>query len=194
MDALWNEYREPFRRWDDLSLARWLAQTLGQFQGRSWRMSHPLMGAYRLAAQLAHDRQIWFKRLATPPIAYMDAPCCRAPLLPLLTRDVGQSGLICPHCDETVVAVDDLPAECRETLLAWAEEYASVHVVAHWEDPQRKASGDYERAFEEAAKAAETLLARAGNEVAPLLLDQYPAVIWEDQDECLEVRPEDVRF
>jgi hypothetical protein len=26
----------------------------------------------------------------------------------------------------------------------------------------------------------------------PKLLDFYPAVIWEDQDECLEVRPEDI--
>jgi hypothetical protein len=26
----------------------------------------------------------------------------------------------------------------------------------------------------------------------PPLLETYPAVIWEDQDECLEVRPEDV--
>jgi len=24
------------------------------------------------------------------------------------------------------------------------------------------------------------------------LLNHYPAAIWEDQDECLEVRPEDV--
>ena len=26
----------------------------------------------------------------------------------------------------------------------------------------------------------------------PPLLESYAAVIWEDQDECLEVRPEDV--
>jgi hypothetical protein len=35
------------------------------------------------------------------------------------------------------------------------------------------------------------LLSRAGRELAPKLLNFYPAVIWEDQDECLEVRPED---
>ena len=39
---------------------------------------------------------------------------------------------------------------------------------------------------------AERLLARAGGKLAPRLLDFYPAVVWEDQDECLEVRPEDV--
>jgi hypothetical protein len=66
--------------------------------------------------------------------------------------------------------------------------------VAHWDDAQRKACGDYDGAFEEAAKTAEALLARAGDEVAPLLLDHYPAVVWEDQDECLEVRPEDVKL
>lgn len=193
LDALWNEYRQVFRAWDDLTLARWLAQTLGQFEGRAWRMSHPLMGAYRLAAQLAHDRQIWFKRLATPPAAYIESPCCRAPMLPLLTRDVRESGLLCPHCDETLVAADELPADCRSAVLDWSEEYAPVHAVAHWEDHQRKSSADYDRAFEEAAHSSEALLAKAGTEIAPLLLEHYPAIIWEDQDECLEVRPEDVK-
>lgn len=194
LDSLWTEYRDVFRTWDDLTLARWLAQTLSQFEGRAWRMSHPLMGAYRLAAQLAHDRQIWFKRLATPPTAYGESPCCRAPMLPLLTRDVGESGLICPHCDEPLLPAEDLPGDCRQRVLAWAAEYAPVHAVAHWDDRQRKSSGDYDRAFEEAARTAEALLARAGSEVAPLLLDHYASVIWEDQDECLEVRPEDVRL
>jgi hypothetical protein len=64
--------------------------------------------------------------------------------------------------------------------------------VAHWEDHQRKSAGDYERAFEDAAKKAERLLARAGNQIAPKFLDFYPAIVWEDQDECLEVRPEDI--
>jgi hypothetical protein len=61
-------------------------------------------------------------------------------------------------------------------------------------DEQRKGKGDYNRAFETAAKDAERLLVQAGQELAPKLLDFYPAVVWEDQDECLEVRPEDVTF
>src|ERR1041384_2829965 len=65
LDLLWKEYSLVFREFDDLTLARWMAQTLGQFEGKAWRLSHPLMGAYRLAAQLAHERQIWLKRLAT---------------------------------------------------------------------------------------------------------------------------------
>jgi len=36
------------------------------------------------------------------------------------------------------------------------------------------------------------LLNRVGSQIAPKLLEFYPAVVWEDQDECLEVRPEDV--
>src|SRR5947208_9031082 len=97
-DQLWKEYALIFKDFDDLRLGRWLAQTLGQLEGKSWRLSHPLLGAYRLAAQAGHERQIWLKRLATAPAAYPEAPCCRAPLLPLLTRDVKDAGLICQHC------------------------------------------------------------------------------------------------
>jgi hypothetical protein len=191
-DRLWKEYSQAFRDFDDLTLARWLAQTLGQIAGKSWRLSHPLVGAYRLAAQLAHDRQVWLKRLVTTPAAYRDSDCCRAPMLPLLTRDVRETGLICQHCGETLIAFEDIPAEVQPVLEAWGGEYATVHAVAHWDDRQRKRGGDYDQAYENAASEAEQLLARAGRNIAPQLLEHYPAVIWEDQDECLEVRPEDV--
>jgi len=192
LDRLWREYGKAFHDFDDLTLARWMAQTLGQLAGRCWRLSHPLMGAYRLAAQLAHERQIWLKRLATPPAAYRDAPCCRAPLLPLLTRDILDSGLVCQHCSGSAVPLDEIPAEMQSLLKSWAEDYSPVHAVAHWEDRQRKSSGNYNKAFEDAARTAERLLARAGEEIAPALLEFYPALVWEDQDECLEVRPEDI--
>ena len=193
LDLLWKEYSLTFRDFDDLTLGRWLVQTLGQLQGKAWRLSHPLVGAYRLAAQLGHERQIWHQRLVTLPAAYLESPCCRAPSLPLLTRDVRESGLICQHCSETLVSFDDLAAEVAPALQAWAAEYEPVHAVAHWDDRQRKAAGNYDRAYENAAQQAEQLLARAGRELTPKLLEFYPAVIWEDQDECLEVRPEDVR-
>jgi hypothetical protein len=192
LDLLWKEYGSVFRDLDDLTLARWTAQTLGQFESKTWRLSHPLLGAYRLAAQLAHDRQIWFKRLATPPAAYRESPCCRAPMLPLLTRDVREAGLICQHCNETLVPYEDIPETVRPDLDAWAAQYSPIHAVAHWDENQRKKSGDYDRAFEKAAKDAERLLAHAGGTLARALLEFYPAVVWEDQDECLEVRPEDV--
>ena len=194
LDTLWQEYSTAFQEWDDLTLARWLAQTLGQLAGKTWRLSHPLVGAYRLAAQIAHQRQIWLKRLASPPPAYLQAPCCRAPLLPLLTRDVRESGLICQHCSDTLVPFDEIPASVRGDLEAWAAAYEPVHAVAHWDDSQRKSAPDYDRAFENAAREAEQLLVQAGGRLAPRLLEFYPAVLWEDQDECLEVRPEDVRF
>jgi hypothetical protein len=192
LDLLWKEYSLAFRDFDDLTLARWLAQTLGQFEGKTWRLSHPLLGAYRLAAQVAHQRQIWLKRLANPPAAYPEAPCCRAPMLPLLTRDVHDAGLICQHCNETLLPFEELPSALQGDLEAWAAEYAPVHAVAHWDDQQRKKSGDYDRAFEHAAKDAERLLAKVGRDLAPKMLEFYPTLVWEDQDECLEVRPEDV--
>jgi hypothetical protein len=192
LDLLWKEYGLAFRDFDDLTLARWLAQTLAQLEGKVWRFSHPLVGAYRLAAQLAHQRQVWLKLLVTPPAAYGDSACCRAPRLPLLTRDVQDNGLICLHCSETLVPFDELPAPLRRDLEAWAADYSPVHAVAHWEDAQRRGAGDYDRAYENAAKEAEALLRRAGQDLAPRLLEAYAAVVWEDNDECLEVRPEDV--
>ncbi|HWI56133.1 MAG TPA: hypothetical protein VNZ22_02815 [Bacillota bacterium] len=194
LDLLWKEYSLVFRDFDDLTLARWMAQTLGQFEGKAWRLSHPLLGAYRLAAQLAHERQIWFKRLATPPQAYAESACCRAPMLPLLTRDVREAGLICQHCNETLVPFEDIPVLMQGDLEGWALQYSPVHAVAHWDDRQRKGAGNYDRAFETAAEEAEGLLARVGRQLAPKLLEFYPAIVWEDQDECLEVRPEDVKI
>jgi hypothetical protein len=192
LDRLWKEYGSAFRDFDDLTLARWLAQTLGQISGRVWRLSHPLLGAYRLAAQLAHERQIWLKRLATPPAAYPEASCCRAPLLPLLTRDALEAGLICQHCNDTCLPFEEIPVELQEEIRTWAQRYAPLHAVAHWDDAQRKRSGNYDGALDDAADEVEELLGFAGKTLAPKLLDHYPAIVWEDQDECLEVRPEDI--
>ena len=47
-------------------------------------------------------------------------------------------------------------------------------------------------AYDNAAREAERLLAQAGAQIAPRFLEFYPALVWEDQDECLEVRPEDI--
>ena len=192
LEQLWTEYSLVFQEFDDLTLARWMAQTLGQLQGHAWRLSHPLLGTYRLASQIAYDRQIWLKRLASAPSSYPEAPCCRAPLLPLLTRDVMESGLVCQHCTSTAIAIEDLSEEVRCSLKEWADEYGTVHAVAHWDDRQRKAVSDYDRAFENAASEAERLMASAALNILPKILENYPAIIWEDQDECLEVRPEDI--
>lgn len=191
LDRLWQEYAEAFKDYDDLTLARWMAQTLGQLEGKAWRLSHPLVGAYRLAAQVARDRGLSVQRLATFPAAYTAAECCGAPLIPLLTRDFKDSGLGCPHCSSTAVTSDNVHGDARELLLKWSEDYSPVHAVAHWDEAKQK-KPKYTEQLETAAQEAEDLLAEAGFELAPKLLDQFPAVIWEDQDECLEVRPEDI--
>lgn len=192
LERLWKEYSLVFQDFDDLTLARWMAQTLGQLEGRAWRLSHPLVGAYRLAAQLGHERQIWLKRLATPPAAYPEAVCCRAPLLPLLTRDVAEAGFVCQHCTGTALPCDELPEEIQKLVMDWAEEYSRVHAVAHWDDRQRKSVANYDATLDNAAAEAERLLLYASQNILPKLLEHYPTVIWEDQDECLEVRPEDL--
>ena len=169
-----------------------MAQTLGQFEGKTWRWSHPLMCSYRLAVLAARERGINIGRLATIPAAYPAAECCGAPLLPLLTRDVNASGFGCVHCASTAVALDAIPEKIGTSVRQWADAYAEVHAVAHWDEKKQKATKDYEQALENAAQRAEELLAEAGFNLAPQLLTEFPALVWEDQDECLDVLPEDI--
>jgi hypothetical protein len=86
----------------------------------------------------------------------------------------------------------DLPPNLQSRLKEWAEAYAPVHAVAHWDDAQQREVANYDQEYERAAKQAEALLAQLGQDLAPALLELFPTVIWEDQDECLEVRPEDI--
>jgi hypothetical protein len=138
------------------------------------------------------ERGINISRLATIPAAYSSAECCGAPLLPMLTRDVKESGLACIHCGAAAMTMENVPTEIASALKKWAEAYAEVHAVAHWEEENQKRVKSYDDAVEEAAQKAEDLLAEAGFELAPSLLDHFAAVVWEDQDECLEVMPEDI--
>ena len=193
LEGLWQDYAGVFRGFDDLTLARWLSQTVGQLHGRLWRMSHPLVASCRVAARVAHERQVWHQRLVTVPPDYPDAECCRAPLLPMVTRDVLEAGLICLHCNGTAVAFEDIADEnAAEALAHWAEEYATTHGVAHWDDDRREAHENYDQAFEQAALDGERSLSHMGTMLAPPLLKVFPTVIWEDQDEWLQVRPEDI--
>lgn len=191
LDRLWKEYGRAFRDFDDLTLARWCSQTLGQLHGKVWRMSHPLVGAYRLAAQSAHERGIWHQRLVNMPVGYRPSDCCQAPLLPLFTREVGEFGLLCLHCSETAIPVDQIPSDLLPRIQKWAADYGKVHEVAHWDDKRRDKS-DYDAKYESSAEQAERMLAEAAEDLVPLLLEHFPTLLWEDQDECLEIRPEDI--
>ncbi len=192
LQRLWDEYGQYIRGYDDLSLVRWMSQTLGQLEGRVWRLSHPLVGTYRLAAIESNKRGLWQKRLVPPPSAYPQAACCPAPLLPLITRDIAVSGMICEHCGGTAVAFGDIPEPLRGRLTAWAEQYSVIHDVAHWDEARKKAEGEYQATFDQAAERAEAMLIELATEILPPMLDEYPAIIWEDHDECLDVRAEDL--
>ena len=195
LDHLWQEYSLAFHDFDDLTLARWLAQTLGQLEGRAWRLSHPLLGAYRLAAQLAHQRQVWLKRLATPPAAYAEAPCCRAPLLPLLTRDVRESGLLCQHCNETLVPFEEIPSpRCARNWKAGPPSMrrsmpSPIGMIA-----SVKPRATTTRPTKTPPTKPNACSARPAAPSCPNLSDDYPAAVWEDQDECLSVQPEDIEL
>ncbi|MDD5260261.1 MAG: hypothetical protein PHD76_00270 [Methylacidiphilales bacterium] len=194
LQRLWEEYRGGLRDFDDMSLARWAAQTLGQLKGRVWRLSHPLVGLHRLLAQETQRRSLRLRRLATAPAEYPEAPCCNAPLLPLVTRDVLHSGLICETCSRTAIAFGDIPGEFQTGLRNWAEQYDKVHAVAHWNENEKLACLNYEQSYNEAAEQAENLLSELASHILPPMLDVYPAMVWEDNDECLDVRPDDIEI
>jgi hypothetical protein len=92
------------------------------------------------------------------------------------------------------VPFDDIPAELKEPLKQWAETYAPIHAVAHWDEQQRKSVPNYDQKIESSAVEVEKLMVSAVKNLLPPFLDHYPAVVWEDQDECLEVRPDDIRL
>lgn len=192
LDKLWNEYAEIFDGFDDLRLARWLSQTLAQLYGGCWRMSHPLVAAYRVAAIVGHRRQIWLKRLVNLPSGYTETQCCHSPSMPIVTRDVIELGLVCAHCLGSITKFDDLPFNVQPILKAWAEEYNKLHHVAHRNLEHTKLDDNYELSTENARLQASALLGELGKNIAPELLKYYPLIIWEDQDECLGINPEDI--
>jgi len=98
------------------------------------------------------------------------------------------------HCHATLISFSEIPTEHRLALDQWAAAYHPVHQVAHWTEDRQKAVPSYEQAYENAAQNAESMLVRAGSILAPAMLDICPSVIWEDHDECLEVRPEDIHL
>ena len=161
LDQLWKEYSlvvQRFRRPHARALAGANARP-----ARRARLAAVASVARRLPARRRNSpmngrsgSNAWPRRR---PVT-RKSPCCRAPLLPLLTRDVRESGLICQHCNETLVPFDEIPEALRAELDAWAARYAPVHAVAHWDDRQRKSAGNYDQAYENAAERGRTLARR----------------------------------
>jgi hypothetical protein len=188
-EHLWKEYSHPFCDMDDLTLGRWLSQTLSQFQDRTWRLSHPLVNSYRIAAKVAHDRQLWLKRLANFPPKLRTADCCRAAAVPVFTRDVAESGLICFHCQETLLPLEELTLE--KEIRSWAERYQEAHSVAHREEKEQ--GSNYSQEFSTAKTTVQRLFREAQEKFFSSLQEDFSILVWEDQDECLQVMPEDIR-
>lgn len=192
LKKLFKEYEDIFQAFDDFSLARWMAQTIGHLSGGCWRISHPLIMAYKFASSVAQKRQIWHKRLVNFPTGFTESRCCRAPFMPILARDVTEYGLICNHCLETLVPFDELPSGIKKILKDWDDAYSEIHHTAHWDEDMRSLQKDYEKVLLNAKEKAKGLLYKFGREIAPRFLDHYPLIIWEDQDECLGITPEDL--
>jgi hypothetical protein len=128
------------------------------------------------------------------PYDYHRASCCNAPFLPLVTRDIIEHGFLCEHCGGTGAELEDLPPRVARHLTQWAEQYSDLHEVAHWEEAHRLAIGNYEEVFEQTAMQAEAMLEALPVAILPPLLDTFPALVWEDHDECLDIRPEELEI
>jgi hypothetical protein len=192
-ERLWEEYRSFLNGFDDPTLARWIAQIIGQLNGGIWRASHPLCGVFRLGAFTAHQRGLRPARHARIPEDFREAACCGAPMIPLFTRDIVERGFVCPFCDGTVMSLDELPEPSRAIVQGWAENYDRVHSVAHWDDRKKLSVRSFEEELEKAAEQASLLWVELVDQILPTLIPEiFPAIIWEDQDECLDIRPEDL--
>jgi len=192
IDLLWSEYSLFLRDWDDITLSRWLAQILSQLQGAVWRQSHPLVGSFRLGAVESKRRNLRVSRWTQIPHGYQAADCCGAPLLPLVNRNTAEEGLLCIFCDRPAMTFEQLPGELQPALKEWAERYHPVHEVAHWTEEQKLRCGDYDKAYNDAAAAAEELLQELHSRILLDWAEAFGAVAWEDADECLDVRPDDL--
>ncbi len=189
---LWQEHMRALKSWDDLSLARWLSQTLGQLHERCWRASHPLVVAYRLGATVAQQRDLWNRRTFSFNNHYQSTSCCGAPTIPFISFEVCTHGIYCSCCGEVLSTLEDMTEDIAPALRQWGKDYDAIHQVAHWNDNERKQCGDYDRALDKACERAIPMLSRLGYEIAPKVLRIFPAVFWEDADNCLDVIPEDI--
>ena len=189
---LWHEHMRALKSWDDLSLARWLNQTLGQLFERSWRASHPLVLAYRLGAAVAHQRDLWNRRILSIDAHYQPTDCCRAPSIPFVTFEACTHGIYCSCCGEVLLMIEELEASLASSFKHWSSHYEAVHSVAHWSEEERKRYGDYDEALDRASARAVPLLSRFGYQLVPRFLQTFPTVFWEDSDHCLDILPEEI--
>lgn len=189
---LWQEHARALRSWDDLLLARWLNQTLGQLVDRCWRASHPLVVAYRLGATVAHQRDLWNRKPIPMNSQFLSAACCGAPTIPFVSFEICTHGIYCSCCGDILATLEDVSKDLRNSIQHWGKVYETSHHVAHWNEEERRKHGDYDKMLDRACDEAVPLLARLGYELSPRLVGQWPVVIWEDADHCLDIIPEDI--
>ena len=77
-------------------------------------------------------------------------------------------------------------------LFAWQAGMRTLYHQMGWKTPDQESRELHEK--EAAATQAEVLLAQMAAKILPGFLDDYPAIVWEDQDECLEVLPQDIEL
>ena len=195
LDLLWKEYSLGFRDFDDLTLATLAGpnarpacrQDLAAFASAARRLP-PGRAVGPRAPDLAQApgcdpaRLLRIALLPRADVAVADARRARGGLdLPALQRDArpvrGNPRRACKAIWRTGPRVTPRSTRSPTGTIASAKPPATTTTPT--KPPPRKPNG---------------CSREAGRQLAPRLLEFYPAAVWEDQDECLEVRPEDVRL
>jgi len=82
----------------------------------------------------------------------------------------------------------------RAEVEGWAARYAPVHAVAHWMIASAKAPATTTTPTRKPPPRRKGCLASPERTSPPKFLEFYPAAVWEDQDECLSIQPEDIEL
>ena len=111
LDSLWKEYGRAFQDWDDLTLgAGWRKRSASSKAGRGGfrTRSSARTGSRRNSRTTGRSGSSGWPRRRR---LMRNRRAAARPFLPLLTRDVRESGLICQHCNETLVPFDEISAD-----------------------------------------------------------------------------------
>ncbi len=193
-----SEYHAVFDHLSNEKLLEHETDLLNIFKGQSVRLSHPMIKYFQMLTAVCADRDLLTPKNAQKfPKEFPLASCCCGPAIGILTPFVHKAGLICLHCQETLVPLEDFPQWLREVCESWGSNYEKWSSVVRWNQEQQaraeKMSGKPIGAiYEDSYFQCKDLLKKEAAEIVPGFLEHYPSVVWQDFDPAFNIRPEDI--